>query len=131
MMLTQDHKFDLQGWLTRLNRTARAVRRKATRNGRTWLFSGRHVATAALAVVAGLMLHPGLRQWAGHVLANVFILGGIVAAPVISIVGWIGTALPPRTALHEASSALFLGALIWLVLAIVAAHAHSRTWTRD
>ncbi|HEV8193921.1 MAG TPA: hypothetical protein VGP82_20925 [Ktedonobacterales bacterium] len=126
MMLTQVTKFELQGRLHRLNRLARIYRRKLPRNGRTWLFSGWGVLTALLAAVSSLMLNPTWRQWTGHLLANVFIVGGIVAAPLVSVVGWIGVALPPRTALHEVAPTLFTSALIWLLVAIVAAHAHSR-----
>lgn len=126
MMLTQDTKLDLQGRLRRLNRIARIYRWRFARNGRTWLFSGWGMLTTLLAAISSLMLQPTWRQWAGHMLANIFILGGIVAAPLVSVVGWIGVALPPRTALHEVAPSLFLGALIWLMVAIVAAHANSR-----
>ena len=125
-MLTQDSKLDLQGRLTRLNRVARISRRRITRNWRTWLFSGWGAVALALAALSALMLNPTWRHWAGHLLANVFILGGIVAAPLVSVVGWIGVALPPRTGLHEVAPALFVGALIWLLTAIVAAHVNSR-----
>ena len=125
-MLTQDTKLDLQGRLHRLNRMARLYRRRLMRGGRTWLFSGWGILTALLAAVSSLTLNPTWRQWTGHLLANVFILGGIVAAPLVSLVGWIGVALPPRTALHEVAPTLFAGALIWLLVAIVAAHANSR-----
>ena len=81
--------------------------------------------TALLAAIVSLMLQPTWRHWAGHMLANIFILGGIVAAPLVSVVGWIGVALPPRNALHEVAPTLFLGAQIWLMVAIVAAHANS------
>src|SRR5689334_4933982 len=93
MMLTQDTKLDLQGRLRRLNRIVRIYRWRLTRNGRTWLFSGWGMLTALLAAIASLMLQPTWRHWAGHMLANIFILGGIVAAPLVSVVGWIGVAL--------------------------------------
>lgn len=128
MMLTQDTKFDVQGRLHRLNRLARVYRRRLVRNGRTWLITDWGKLTAVLAAANGVMLtmNPAWRHWAGHLLANVFILGGIVAAPIVSVLGWIGVALPAHTGLHEVAPTLFIGALIWLVVAIVAAHAHSR-----
>jgi hypothetical protein len=128
MMLTQDSKLDLQGRIHRLNRLTRVYRRRLARNGRTWLFSSWGKLTALLAAANGLMLtmNPAWRHWAGHMLANIFILGGIVAAPLVSMVGWIGVALPAHNGLHEVAPTLFLGALIWLVAAIVAAHANSR-----
>jgi hypothetical protein len=125
-MLTQDTRLDLQGRLHRLNRVARIYRRRLARSWRTWISSGWGVLTALLAVVSSLMLNPGWRHWAGHLLTNVFILGGIVAAPLVSVLGWIGVALPPRSVLHEVAPTLFVGALIWLLVAIVAAHAHAQ-----
>src|SRR5262249_50972870 len=101
MMLTQDTKLDLQGRMQRLNRIARVCRRRLKRNGRAWLFASWGIFTTLLATLSSLMLNPTWRHWTGHLLANVFILGGVVAAPLVSVVGWIGVALPPRTGLHE------------------------------
>src|SRR5262245_11489814 len=126
MMLTQDSKLDLQGRMHRLTRLVRLYRRRLARNGRTWLFSGWGMLVTMVAAVSSLTLNPTWRHWTGHLLANVFILGGIVAAPLVSLVGWIGVAQPPRTALHEVAPTLFASALIWLLVAIVAAHADSR-----
>ncbi len=126
MMLTQDSKFDLQGRLTRLNRQRRVLRWRLARTWRVWLSSWWGIMAAGLAALSALTLNTGWRHWAGHMLANVFILGGIVAAPIVSVVGWVGVALPPRSLLHEVAPILFVGALIWLLVAIVAAHASSR-----
>ncbi len=58
-----------------------------------------------------------------HSLANVCVLGGVVGAPCISILAWVGMALPTKAPLHQAAPTLMTGALIWLALAIVGAHA--------
>jgi hypothetical protein len=50
------------------------------------------------------------------------ILGGVLAAPVLSLLGWVGLILPPTTPLHQAAATLITGALIWLGLAITMAH---------
>jgi hypothetical protein len=63
------------------------------------------------------------RQMLAHTLANVCILGGIVGAPVISVLAWIGMVLSDTSPLHQAAPALMTGALIWLALAIIGAHA--------
>ncbi len=63
------------------------------------------------------------RQMLGHTLANVCILGGIVGAPFISVLAWVGMVLPTTAPLHQAAPTLMTGALIWLALAIIGAHA--------
>jgi hypothetical protein len=63
------------------------------------------------------------RQMLAHSLANVCILGGIVGAPIISVLAWIGMVFPDTTPLHQAAPTLMTGALIWLALAIIGAHA--------
>lgn len=89
--------------------------------GRRHAVTGRWVLTAAT-VAAGLLSSAAARHSAALALANVCILGGVVAAPVVSLVGWIGMLLPEHTPLHSAAPALFLAALIWLGLAFVSAH---------
>jgi hypothetical protein len=74
---------------------------------------------AAIALVAS----PIARQWIASAAANVCILGGIIAAPVISIVAWVGMILPTKAPLHQMAPSLMTGALIWLALAIIGAHA--------
>jgi hypothetical protein len=92
-------------------------RRKSARSGQqalTWNAMG-----ALLTAVTGSMA----RQMLAHTLANVCILGGIVGAPVISVMAWVGMALPTAAPLHQAAPTLMTGALIWLALAITGAHA--------
>jgi hypothetical protein len=74
---------------------------------------------ALLTAVAGSMT----RQKLAHALANVCILGGIIGAPFISMLAWVGMVLPTTAPLHQAAPTLMTGALIWLALAIIGAHA--------
>jgi len=80
----------------------------------TWSAMG-----ALLTAVTG----PMTRRMLAHTLANVCILGGIVGAPFISMLAWIGMVLPTTAPLHQAAPTLMTGALIWLALAIIGAHA--------
>jgi hypothetical protein len=78
---------------------------------------------SAVAGLATMATGQAARQWMAHAAANVCILGGIVGAPIISVVAWVGMVLPTKAPLHQAAPTLMLGALIWLGLAIVGAHA--------
>jgi hypothetical protein len=78
---------------------------------------------SAVAALAAVVTGQAARQWMAHAAANVCILGGIVGAPIISVVAWVGMVLPTKAPLHQAAPTLMLGALIWLGLAIVGAHA--------
>lgn len=80
------------------------------------------VAVAAI----GLLANPALRQWLLSALGNVAVVGGIVAAPLLSVAAWVGMVLPAGAPLHQASPALFIGAMIWLAAAFIFAHAHKR-----
>ncbi|HKW23824.1 MAG TPA: hypothetical protein VJO13_20770, partial [Ktedonobacterales bacterium] len=62
-------------------------------------------------------------QWVLTALSNIAIIGGILAAPVISLVAWIGVTLPSHAPLHQAAPTLFIGALLWMAMGIVSAHA--------
>jgi hypothetical protein len=75
-----------------------------------------------MSVVGGVLASEALRHWLGMTLANVCIVGGVLAAPLVSLAGWIGMALPAHAPLHVASPMLFTSALIWLALAIIGAH---------
>jgi hypothetical protein len=75
---------------------------------------------AALLLVAA---SPVARHWIGVVVSNVCILGGIVAAPLVSMVAWIGLALPTHALLHQIAPVLVATSLVWFFLAIVGAHA--------
>src|SRR5260221_14430471 len=100
MMLFKQHAADPQGWCARPETTPQTKRdRQRTR----------------LMLLALLMRlgGPVTRQWLASALANICILGGILAAPVVSVVGWIGLALPKYALLHQMAPMLVAGSLIW------------------
>jgi len=74
-------------------------------------------------VIISLLSNPTYRHWVLTVLSNIAIIGGILAAPVISLVAWIGVTLPTHAPLHQAAPTLFIGALLWMAMGIVSAHA--------
>lgn len=79
-----------------------------------------HSILAALIVLAA---SPMARHWLPVIVANVCILGGIVAAPVMSVVAWIGLVLPTHALLHQIAPVLVAASLVWFGMAIVGAHA--------
>lgn len=88
-------------------------------------FNSRHLLPLLAAAAVGLLTSPLLRHWLIVLVINICVVGGVVAAPVVSVLAWIGMALPTHTLLHEASPLLFGTSLLWLSLAIFGAHAHS------
>lgn len=80
------------------------------------------IGPALLALLTG-QSSQAARQWLTHTAANVCILGGIVCSPFISMLAWVGMVLPTQAALHQLAPVLMTASLIWLALAIIAAHA--------
>ncbi len=113
MMLSQDHPVDSHGWRD-CEDTAPCGDEKQAR--RTALLGG------ALVALSSLAASPLIRQWLAHVLANICVIGGILAAPLVSVVAWIGLLLPSRAPLHQLAPTLVAGSLIWFALAIAGAH---------
>lgn len=112
--------------LKRWQRKSRILAKKAAHEGHvqhilTWRI--RSALLILLMVTFGLLANVTYRQWIMGALANIAIIGGIVAAPVISLVAWIGVILPVHAPLHQASPTLFIGALLWMVMGFVSAHA--------
>jgi hypothetical protein len=58
----------------------------------------------------------------GGTTAQVCVLGGVVAAPILSVIGWVGLILPASSTLHYAASGLLASALIALGAALIGAH---------
>jgi hypothetical protein len=54
--------------------------------------------------------------------AQVCVLVGAIAAPVLSLIGWVGLMLPATTALHYAAPGLLACAMIGLATALIGAH---------
>ncbi|HZC79230.1 MAG TPA: hypothetical protein VE258_15865 [Ktedonobacterales bacterium] len=74
------------------------------------------------------LANPHFRQWLAQAVGSACVIGGFFAAPLLTLVAWLGLMLPERVALHQASTTLFAAALIWVVLAVASAHvqAHRR-----
>jgi hypothetical protein len=80
---------------------------------------------AALAMPLLLALTaPQARHWLAEAGATLCVAGGFIAAPFLTLTAWIGLALPPQVGLHQASSALFVIAIIWIAAALIGAHLH-------
>lgn len=77
-----------------------------------------------LAPAMALIASTHVRHWLGEVMATVCVVGGFIAAPLLTVAAWIGLALPPNMPLHRASTTLFLVAVIWLALALISAHCY-------
>ncbi len=78
------------------------------------------VLAPAIAFVASTQV----RHWLGELMATVCVVGGFIAAPLLTVAAWVGLALPARVPLHQASTTLFLIAVIWLALALISAHCY-------
>ena len=78
---------------------------------------------ATLASLLMLAASPLARHWLGEFVSTICILGGIVAAPVVSMVAWIGLVLPTHALLHQMAPVLVATSLVWFFVAIVGAHA--------
>lgn len=107
-------------------RTGQVLARKAAHKGHIpniLRWNGWTGLLILLVTALGLLASSAFRQWLSTAFATFAIFGGIIAAPVISLVGWIGVTLPVRTPLHQAAPTLFIGALLWMTMAIVSAHA--------
>lgn len=79
-------------------------------------------ALAALLVVS--LSSAATRHWLIEAGATLCVAGGFIAAPFLTVTAWIGLALPPRMVLHQASTALFLIAILWMAAALIGAHLH-------
>ncbi len=55
-------------------------------------------------------------------ITQVCVLLGALAAPILSLIGWVGLVLPESTALHHAAAGLLASALIGLGIALIGAH---------
>ncbi len=65
-----------------------------------------------------------LRRRLSEAVVTTCVFGGFVAAPLLSLLAWVGLLLPARAPLHHAAPPLFVAALVWLILAIAGAHLH-------
>ncbi len=81
----------------------------------------------ALAPVVAALASPQVRHWLVEAIANLLVLGGFIAAPILTVVAWVGLMLPSRLPLHQLSSTLFVVALIWVAAGLLSAHMHHDT----
>jgi hypothetical protein len=102
-------------------RSSAEERAEKAARARSWSFQALAlVLLSALVVVAS----SGVRHRLAEAVATVCVVGGFIAAPLLTITAWIGLALPQRVPLHSASNPLFVAAIIWLALAFIGAHLH-------
>lgn len=80
-------------------------------------------AVIALAPVVAALASPQVRHWLVEAAANLLVLGGFIAAPILTVVAWVGLMLPKRLPLHQISSTLFVVALVWVAAGLLIAHA--------
>lgn len=78
-----------------------------------------------------LLVSVQTRHWLTEVAATICVVGGFIAAPLLTLAAWIGLALPESLPLHQASPTLFMVAIIWLALALVSAHLHQDAQRND
>lgn len=109
----------------RSGRPAPSVWRKARQGGR---------AAIALPLVAApllaLVLGTQARHWVVEAFMTICVLGGIVAAPILSLAAWVGMFLPEHMPLHQWSTVLFAVSLVWLCAAFIGAHVHHDATSR-
>jgi hypothetical protein len=87
---------------------------------------------AVLGILLVLLSSGAARHWIAESAATVCVVGGFIAAPILTITAWIGMIAPNLLLLHRVSTPLFLIALIWLILAFISAHLHhSRHQTHE
>lgn len=87
----------------------------------------------ALVGIVLVLLSSGVaRQWMVESAATICVVGGFVAAPILTLTAWVGMMTPNLLLLHRVSTLLFLVAIIWLALAFIGAHLHhSQEQTRN
>jgi apolipoprotein N-acyltransferase len=66
------------------------------------------------------------RRWLSEASATLCVLGGFMAAPLLTLLAWIGLMLPDNAPLHGAATTMLVIAIMWLSLALVSAHMHHR-----
>lgn len=107
-------------------RPARAVRGYAQRCARV-----AQGLPQVLAPAIAFMASTQVRHWLGELMATICVVGGFIAAPLLTATAWVGLTLPARMPLHQASTTLFLVAVIWLALALISAHCYQQMQQRE
>jgi hypothetical protein len=81
-----------------------------------------HRAALILAPCIALLASPQVRHWLVEATANLLVLGGFIAAPILTVIAWVGLMLPAHLPLHRLSSTLFIVALVWVAGGLLIAH---------
>ena len=81
-------------------------------------------ALALVGIFLVLLSSGAARDWIAESAATICVVGGFIAAPILTITAWIGMIAPNLLLLHRVSTQLFLIALIWMALAFISAHLH-------
>lgn len=85
-----------------------------------------------LVLYLALLASPHVRHWLVEATANLLVLGGFIAAPILTLIAWVGLMLPAHLPLHRLSSTLFVVALVWVAGGLLIAHAlHDQTTLAD
>jgi hypothetical protein len=131
MRLIPEHKRNCQGWHPSLSRLIASRRRHLAHLSSVAMHAVWQRAASLAILIVAVLARDSVRHGLGMALANCCIVGGVIAAPIVSLLGWIGMVLPPRTPLHAAAPILFTASMVWLCLAIVGAHAESTHRQRE
>lgn len=87
---------------------------------RAWMAALPQASAPSLDALVG----PRARRLASEAWTTLCVVGGFLAAPLLTIVAFVGLALPGRAPLHHMATTLLLVAVVWLSLALVGAHVH-------
>lgn len=103
-----------------------ALHRIATMNrrGMEFIQAGVYYALALVGILLVFLASEEARHWIVEAAATICVVGGFVAAPVLTITAWVGMITPKVLPLHHLSTLLFLVAIIWLAVAFIGAHLH-------
>jgi hypothetical protein len=82
------------------------------------------ILVSAEIVLVVLLSSEDVRHKIAESAATFCVLGGFIAAPILTITAWIDMIAPEVLPLHHLSTPLFLIAIIWLALAFIGAHLH-------
>jgi hypothetical protein len=75
-------------------------------------------------VLVVLLSSEDIRHKIAESAATICVVGGFIAAPILTITAWIDMIAPEALPLHHLSTPLFLIAIIWLAMAFIGAHLH-------
>jgi hypothetical protein len=106
----------------RRDRMAEAATHVSARMTETceWVAALPHAARPALGALAAAPR----RVWVAERTAVICVLGGILTAPLLTVLACIGLIMPAGAPLHKGAETLMILAVVLLMLALVSAQAH-------